>query len=163
MTFRLLDVFTSLGVLITVQGLEKSVRELLSSDGDMDIVTGGVEFLRSASSHSFLASRYLTLLPRHDLHPLQGNGIRAGDAQQNKPDGLGSNSHVPDLDEGALGYQAPPQLDPGLAVPDPMVPGVGENYDFGQFDPSYSWDMLFGTGLQQELLLTDWSAYDAMI
>ncbi|KEF62713.1 uncharacterized protein A1O9_00686 [Exophiala aquamarina CBS 119918] len=161
--YNLHYVFTSLGVLITVQGLEKAARELLSSDEDVGILNVGIEFLRSASSHSFLASRYLALLPRREFHPRQKNAAGQVHDQQKDDNGTGSNNHESNLEEDGLEYQPTPQTDSRLEISDIMVASTGENYDFSQFDPLCSWDLLSGPVLRQEFLPPGWSTYDAMI
>ena len=36
------------------------------------------------------------------------------------------------------------------------------HFDFAQFDSAYSYDLLFGTGLPQEIVSTNWPTHESM-
>jgi hypothetical protein len=40
---------------------------------------------------------------------------------------------------------------------------LGNDFDFAHLDSMYSYELLFGTGLPQEFVSTDWPSYEAMI
>lgn len=150
--------------------MDASLRKQLSSSEDGQALHCGMEFLRSASRNSILASRYIAMLskpnktppPRtHDapdhlpasLHQAQTAEPDNGDTSNAAHDGtLTPSAGVPE--EGTA-----QQSSPGLRGLD----GLDGGFDFAHLDPMYSYNLLFGTGLPQEVLSTDWPTYEAMI
>lgn len=156
--FRI-DVFSSIGVLLAARTLGLCTSQDALKTADVTILKCGMSFLRSVSEHSVLAERYVSLLERYqsafDENPTMPTAGRISSETTSGPNtGSEERGHMPE----------PPadSLHPGF-LPDACLDNFGvtngiENIQFP--DPNH---FLFGMGLPQEFLSTDWSFLEPRI
>lgn len=165
------DIFTSLGVLVTVQTMEASLKEQLSSVEDAQALHCGMEFLRSASRNSILASRYISMLSKPNKTPRAQSPNRSDHILQSQEQGQRSELNNGSIGT-AVGNEEIPATDTSVVAQNGVQPqlseqdgldGVYDDLDFAHLDSMYLYDLLFGTGLPQEVLSTDWPTSEIMI
>jgi len=131
------DVFTSIGVLLYLRTMDSGKLELLNHPPDNGALGLGLRFLSMASRSSKLAARYKAMLDQI---------LRA------------TSNHAQDVTQ-------PSQSIPGPELPiisqDPTRTSrnLSEMEDFSLMDYLDPQDLLFGTGLPQDFLSTDWPVF----
>ncbi|KAK5045602.1 hypothetical protein LTR84_008971 [Exophiala bonariae] len=147
-------VFSSLGVLFTAQSLGLSTLSDVAPP-DSSAVTIGMAFLRSVSEYSVLARRYVTLLEKYQRAP--GETVCTQPSNQVSSDvSISSPNDSP----------TPFQQQSVTILPHVVMPQVGmasrleAELTFPNIHFPNSNEFLFGTGLPQEFLSTDWSLFD---
>ncbi|EXJ68443.1 uncharacterized protein A1O5_08235 [Cladophialophora psammophila CBS 110553] len=146
--YNLHYVFTAIGVLLTLQTMERWKLEALGQIRTDETLELGMEFLKAASGTSTLAARYLILLERIQTQtsgretPLPGQVSDQGYTTQHQSD----NSDPALLSADRTPWQRP-QDEAQLNL----------SSDLFDFD-----DLLFGTGLPRDLLSADWSGFEAL-
>ncbi|OQU98796.1 Fungal specific transcription factor domain-containing protein [Cladophialophora immunda] len=146
--YNLHYVFTAIGVLLTLQTMERWKLNALGQTGTDETLELGMEFLKAASGTSTLAARYLILLERIQTQtsgretPLPGQLSGQGHLTQHQPDG----SDPALLSADRTPWQRP-QDEPQLTLSSDLI----------DFD-----DLLFGTGLPRDLLSADWSGFEPL-
>lgn len=146
-----------MGVLLSLQTMEKAKLEAFSETYNDDTLELGMEFLRAASATSTLAARYVAMLRRIRTGPndaLTATTVAAA-ATTTPAAGQGQGQGTPH--HGTIdGISASPfPADGGIWLPRPaddfQIFGDSGLMDFN--------DLLFGTGLPRDLLSADWSAF----
>ncbi|KAI8415866.1 hypothetical protein FOFC_05493 [Fusarium oxysporum] len=170
--YNLHYVFTSLGVLVTAQTLEEPLRSLVWSNEDAQALHDGMKFLRSAGRNSGLASRYVAMLSKaNTVPPLQSdrasNSLVTGNTQE-QPEGNGGfaiNEEVilVDTTSGMGSNETQQQQESCCEQGKDGLETAVADFDFARLDFNNPLDLLFGTGLPQDFLLTDWTTDEAMI
>ncbi|KAJ4191892.1 hypothetical protein NW767_010799 [Fusarium falciforme] len=153
--------------------MDASLRNLLSSSEDAQALCQGMEFLRSASRNSIIASRYIAMLSNANkaLPPqarIESDCAPLGQARNLQPDRSNTSPAV-DEEAVATGSDAAAEETQANSVPEHSLPqhggldGLVNDFDFTQLDSMFSYDLLFGTGLPQEIVPKDWPPHDGMI
>ncbi|KAK5313770.1 hypothetical protein LTR93_010767 [Exophiala xenobiotica] len=144
-------IFTSVGVLATVQTLEPSRRSLLSSI-DLATIENGIQFLRSARYDSVLASHYITLLQKSKNPPISGtqrllsSGCQEEEIMAESENEAQTRSTNRDCTQSLLAE--------GI-VQSGYVPVIRQDeHDLPSLD---AFDPFFGFGLSQGFTTTDWT------
>ncbi|KAK5312441.1 hypothetical protein LTR93_011337 [Exophiala xenobiotica] len=148
--YNLYYVFTSVGILAMVETLQPSHRSLLSSI-DAATIEDGMRFLRSARYDSVLAARYITLLEKLKDPPTSGADMSLSvngqdkesmpECESNVQEGRNRESTQPFLAESIIQSGYVPVLNP-------------DGHSLPAFDP---FDPIFGYGLPQGFVATDWA------
>lgn len=138
------DMFSAVGVLLSSQTLGISTASGSAQTSDAAVLDEGMGFFRLAGQHSSLAQRYLLLLEkfraRGNLQPSRDSGP----AQYGTPNA--ENVYTPG--NYFFGEAGEPSEATRQAAFDPTRVSFPDPNDF-----------LFGMGLPQDLLTTDWAAY----
>lgn len=140
-----------MGVLLSLQTMEKSKLEAFGGSCHDDTLELGMEFLRAASATSTLAARYVAMLRRIRTGPADAMTATVGPTTNAAGQGT-STPHVGTID-GISASTFP--ADGGTWLPRPAD-------DFQMFGDSGLVDfndLLFGTGLPRDLISSDWSAF----
>lgn len=158
---QLLDVFTAMGVLLTLENMDQARLEELNEVGFRDVLDCGMQFLLATSHLSKLAGRYVSMLQK-----LKSNGQVFARKQQTP--------HGPDPEastrSGSQSRAVTSAVAPG-DVPDtwasdiPNAPVSGDfgggsldsnrNIEFDFLDINFS-DFLYGTGLPRDFISGQW-------
>jgi hypothetical protein len=149
------DVFTSMGVLLSLQTMDRTKLEYLGETRGRDgALESGMQYLKAASRFSTLAKRYVDMLERIRTVPSTDT------TAPNTATVVGVPPEAPPTSVGAHDAATSPRLS---ATQDPrLYDPVG---DLPMFDDSglidFNNDLLFGTGLPRDLLASDWSVFGA--
>lgn len=138
------DMFSAVGVLLSSQTLGISTASDLTQTSDAAVLDEGMGFFRLVSQHSSLAERYLLLLEK----------FRAQGSLQPSWDQSPAQHGVPRADNVYT-----PGNDLGGEAGEPSEAARQANFDPARVsfpDPN---EFLFGMGLPQDFLTTDWAAY----
>ena len=130
-----LDIFTSMGVLLHVQSMDQSSRELLGIEIDLDAMEYGMEFLRAASKTSTLAAKYVSMLE------LVQDAVKQGNRPENRNPLIAGVNALPQGNRQAEDAQL--GLGSSVQMPSQML----EMQDAPDFENLNFDDWLFGLGL----------------
>lgn len=108
-------------------------------------------FLRSVSEYSVLARRYVVLLEKYQRDPEETEHTTSSDTVVSSP----IESLTP------FHQQIESNLPLVVMEQSGMPSGLDDDMDFTNMHFPYPNDFLFGTGLPQEFLNTDWSLFDS--
>jgi len=142
--YNLHYVFTSMGVLLTLQTMDKARLESLGQNYEEETLEWGMEFLKAASSTNTLAARYVTMLQRlrsreKNLDTLRGsmpeNGgessaIRNGNAPEILLTETDETAWLPRRQDNCEGMQFQPAIDSEFADFNYLLCGTGLPWDF---------------------------------
>lgn len=136
-----------MGVLLTLQVMERSKLELLGETYDDHDLQRGMGFLKTASASSNLAARYVDMLQHIQKRP-------PGEGDDDAVSGRRNGVHSVHRPEGFCG--SPPTLAENLASSEQRLEDDHGNLDFDVLDFDFD-DLLQGTGLPRDLLAADWA------
>lgn len=152
--YNLHYVFTSMGVLLSLQTMDKAKLEHLGETRGQDSALElGMEYLKAASRVSTLAARYVAMLERIRTVPsTDSTSAKTSQLSRGQEEGALASSRADDTD---IPSRLAAQDQPGL---------YSSLNDLPMFDDSglldFNNDLLFGTGLPRDLLTSDWSVFD---
>lgn len=135
--YNLHYVFTAIGVLLYLRTMDKERLEMINELGEEAMFERGIGFLRMASRSSKLAARYLSMLEQI---------LQSTHSRSRRVD-LTLETSLSELD-------AIPRIEP-LDIDN----GASQFHDFSTPNFTDSLDLMFGMGLPNDLLPTDWPNY----
>lgn len=138
-------VFTSMGVLLHVQTMDKERLNMLGHDAEQETLRCGMEFLKTASHTSHLAARYVSMLER--VGSKMGRDRSNGSTVREGNIGIApSQANVVEVSQGPAETESPQ-----FQSNDERQYSSGIDLDGMNFD-----DLLFGTGLPLDVLSFDY-------
>jgi len=140
-----LDIFTSMGVLLHVQMMDKSRLELLGQELEQETLECGMEFLKSAGNTSNLAAKYVTMLQcvRNQTKQWSKDNVQSNRMHGNGFGLASQQTRNLEASKSPLTSTAQPQFQAhGQQNSQGDIDLDGMNFD----------DLLFGTGLPQDVL-----------
>ncbi|KIW90318.1 uncharacterized protein Z519_08962 [Cladophialophora bantiana CBS 173.52] len=147
-------VFCSLGVLLTAQMLGLCSYDEASTAQDTVIVKSGMAFLRSVSEHGSLARRYVMLLERYYRSAGENEDMRSSDTVESEtPNGMATDAVYPQV------HREPDA--PHAALP--ALEHLGSDHMLANMNFPDPNGFLFGLGLPEEFLTTDWPFFEPRI
>ncbi|OIW26954.1 hypothetical protein CONLIGDRAFT_580431 [Coniochaeta ligniaria NRRL 30616] len=152
--YNLHYVFTSMGVLLSLQTMDKTRLESLGETRGQDSALElGMEYLKAASRVSTLAARYVGMLERIRMAPSTDSTSTKASQLLRGQEEVALTSSLAD-DTGIASRLPNTQDQQGL---------YSSLNDMPMFDDSglidFNNDLLFGTGLPRDLLSSDWSVF----
>lgn len=144
-----------MGVLLHVQGMDKSRLELLGIKPEQETLEAGMEFLRAAGPTSHLAARYATILQRvRNEAKLDDAGTQGNSNNNTVEPAIASTNN--DLDMSCRAVV--PTTAPSAAESIPMQSqGIRNAFGDADLDIMNFDDLLFGIGLPQDVLSFDYT------
>jgi hypothetical protein len=153
MLIKLSVVFTSMGVLLSLQSVDRAKLDALGLKYEEETLKWGMDFLKAASSGNTAAARYVRMLQKlqrrpgaHDYAPTNGGDFgtpaiyRHGNVAEEHLELVDDAPWMSGRQDDSDGNRFPPSM----------------NIDFLDFD-----DLLSGTGLPRDFISDQWLSSDA--